>query len=260
MLYFDSDVDLSDVVAVVDFILEITVPSPDQFRNCDFNNDEAINVADLVMMIDVIYGGAGKFIAFDQDAIADLALLMDDATALKLNLIYDGVVRGLQFTIDYDQSQMQIHAPQLYKMQDNVIVTTSEKEAGKLNVVVANIGGGSLDFSSGTLLNLPFDIVGGSGEAANITLKNSTLAGPAGELIPVNERSTSIDIVGLPGTFALHQNYPNPFNPTTEIRFDLPDVSNVKLTVYNLKGQQVRTLVANQMEAGFHTVIWNGQK
>ena len=69
---FDSDVDLNDVVAVVDFILEITVPTEDQFRNCDYNMDGAINVADLVMMIDEIYGGAGRFMAFDPDALASL--------------------------------------------------------------------------------------------------------------------------------------------------------------------------------------------
>jgi subtilisin-like proprotein convertase family protein len=47
----------------------------------------------------------------------------------------------------------------------------------------------------------------------------------------------------VPGTYALHQNYPNPFNPVTNIRFDIPKASNVKLVVYDILGREVKTLV-----------------
>jgi len=63
---------------------------------------------------------------------------------------------------------------------------------------------------------------------------------------------------GLPQSFDLKQNYPNPFNPTTEISFDLPNASKVELTVFNVLGQQVRTLVNSDMPAGTHTVTWDG--
>ncbi len=61
----------------------------------------------------------------------------------------------------------------------------------------------------------------------------------------------------MPKVFALNQNYPNPFNPSTEISFDLPTVSHVELTIYNVLGQKVETLVDREMEAGSHTVTWN---
>ncbi|MBN2411433.1 Ig-like domain-containing protein [candidate division KSB1 bacterium] len=62
----------------------------------------------------------------------------------------------------------------------------------------------------------------------------------------------------VPSTFDLSQNFPNPFNPTTSIRFELPRNSDVTLEVYNIMGQMVRQLVDSKIEAGYHTVNWDG--
>jgi hypothetical protein len=62
-----------------------------------------------------------------------------------------------------------------------------------------------------------------------------------------------------PETFVLHANMPNPFNPETTIRFELPHGSVVKLEVFDVLGQRVRTLVAQELSAGMHQVVWNGR-
>ena len=62
-----------------------------------------------------------------------------------------------------------------------------------------------------------------------------------------------------PKTFSLAQNYPNPFNPATQIRYVLPYLSNIKLTVYNLLGQTVATLVNSKQSAGRYTILWDGK-
>jgi hypothetical protein len=59
---------------------------------------------------------------------------------------------------------------------------------------------------------------------------------------------------GTPNTFALEQNYPNPFNPTTNIKFALPKTADVTLTIYNMLGQKVNTLINEKMTSGFHVV------
>ena len=71
--------------------------------------------------------------------------------------------------------------------------------------------------------------------------------------------SVSENPVSTPQTFELSQNYPNPFNPTTEIRFQVPAGSNVKLVVYNLLGQEVAVLVNEKKEAGSYQVAFNAQ-
>ncbi|UCF05783.1 MAG: T9SS type A sorting domain-containing protein [bacterium] len=62
----------------------------------------------------------------------------------------------------------------------------------------------------------------------------------------------------LPKVTRLFQNYPNPFNPSTTIRFDLPKKARVKLAVYNVKGELVRLLLDEEVDAGRNEVVWNG--
>ena len=61
-----------------------------------------------------------------------------------------------------------------------------------------------------------------------------------------------------PKEFALHQNYPNPFNPETNIRFDLAENTRASLSIFNLVGQKVATLINKTMDAGTYNVKWQG--
>jgi hypothetical protein len=70
----------------------------------------------------------------------------------------------------------------------------------------------------------------------------------------VNDRGN-----GLPKSFSVSQNYPNPFNPTTKIDFDVPSKSQVKLTIYNVLGQRVTTLIDKSMNAGKYQASWDGR-
>ena len=63
----------------------------------------------------------------------------------------------------------------------------------------------------------------------------------------------------FPDDFQLLQNYPNPFNPETKIRYQLQEAGQVRLAIYNLLGQQVRTLVNQNQISGSHTVVWDGR-
>ncbi len=70
---------------------------------------------------------------------------------------------------------------------------------------------------------------------------------------------TDVNSSNIPPVFQLRQNSPNPFNATTFISYSLPKASNVKLQIYNLKGQLVETLVDEDKPAGFHYLIWNAK-
>lgn len=66
------------------------------------------------------------------------------------------------------------------------------------------------------------------------------------------------EVPELPSEFSLNQNYPNPFNPTTQIRYSLPELSDVRLVVYDMLGREVTELVNMQQGLGNYAVLWNG--
>lgn len=62
----------------------------------------------------------------------------------------------------------------------------------------------------------------------------------------------------IPDRFELKQNYPNPFNPETRIEYQLPNSSFVEITIYNVQGQRIISLIKENQEAGLHYISWDG--
>jgi hypothetical protein len=124
-------------------------------------------------------------------------------------------------------------------------------------------------YSDGVLKFMP--VYGDDGDASSakyaaqndeLTLKVDGIA--VGPTIIWSGEGTSLRLgaltsANLPSTFALEQNYPNPFNPTTTIVFALPQRGQVRLSIYNMLGQEIRTLVDAPYSAGQHEVIWDGR-
>ncbi len=137
------------------------------------------------------------------------------------------------------------------------IVTTSGKFVAVSNAQGDTLEGGfgndhTIAFSTGYLepSGSPYtgDIVVTSNDTANaIVLVPFTVTIVTG----VDEHPA------VPEQFSLHQNYPNPFNPATQIRFDVPTAGHVKLSVFDVLGREVKTLVNERREAGYHTVTFD---
>jgi len=98
---------------------------------------------------------------------------------------------------------------------------------------------------------------GVAGEISNSDSISIILTGDS-TLTAVFEPTLSVDgKLFIPAEYSIHQNYPNPFNPTTTLRFDLPNVSDVTLTIYNMLGQRVKTFNMQGTPAGYHSVNWD---
>ncbi len=149
-------------------------------------------------------------------------------------------------------------------------------EANAKTIKRANFSGSGIELlvtSTGTPNYIALDVVGGKMywteigipkiRKADINGQNAldlpvAVTSPAGIMVV---RTATNDVVFdpsvIPYEFALMQNYPNPFNPTTTLRFDIPYASLTFLTVHDLLGCEVATLVHQDMKAGFHTVAFD---
>ena len=77
-------------------------------------------------------------------------------------------------------------------------------------------------------------------------------------IVSVAQEVLSNDIVSVPSQYELYQNFPNPFNPTTEIRYALAELSDVVVSVYDLKGRLMKTLISQKQPAGLNKILWDG--
>ena len=91
--------------------------------------------------------------------------------------------------------------------------------------------------------------------APDETSKTLTPSSSVSVTVVVASKSKSL----LPDAFSLSQNYPNPVNLETVIKYALPEDCHVELTIYNMLGQKVKTLVNQYQDAGYKMVHWNGR-
>jgi hypothetical protein len=206
---------------LINFIIyDDHAPDDTEFILSDLNSDGLLNVVDIVMLVDIIIGG-------------DLARenLTHEASFLygngMVNYKSDGKLAGIQLEVIGDFEITDNHLP------DGWEIANSEN-----TIILYSLDGSSL--TEKTLFEYKGDL----------TIESAIAADWHGSKIQVNS-------LLLPGDFALTPAYPNPFNPVTNINFSLPIDSEVSISVYNLQGREVSILLGANMNAGYHSVIWN---
>ena len=86
--------------------------------------DEEINIADVIMMVDIIYGGNARTMAFDANEVAYVDLIQDYRNSkLGISIEYGGPVRGIELELEFDPEMVNILSTGLSKIQDEVMAT-----------------------------------------------------------------------------------------------------------------------------------------
>ncbi len=121
-----------------------------------------------------------------------------------------------------------------------------------VNGLIQHFGLGDATLIDTLILEWPSGLV----ETYTALEVNQTLTLTEGEAAAIRDGDSALN---GPGSFTLYQNYPNPFNPQTVIRWHQTAGSHVELSVYNLLGRKVATLVSERMNPGNHTHTFNGK-
>ena len=125
--------------------------------------------------------------------------------------------------------------------------------------ILDNVTGGELDNLNTNQFELVTNSVGEFSSTNNTAVDTYPLIGePRYTILIQYGELDSQKSDGLPKVFNLHQNYPNPFNPRTMINYDLPISSEVKITIYDIKGRKVITFFDQNKPPGYWSVYWDG--
>jgi len=245
----DENVNIFDITYLISY-LYMEGPPPEIMESADVNHDGARNIFDITYLIGYLYldgpepdcTGSGK--QFAKDSRNDIGhnatitcTVSENESIISVNSPVD--VFGLELTLKSSNNDL----ANLECVNEGLQIYSSQKES-KIKLGMLDIKGRHC-------------ITKGKSEIIKVNgqIEIETALGADRSAQPVFFKiNNSI----LPRNFILHQNYPNPFNPTTIISFGLPKSSEVNLEIYNILGRRVMTLVNGTLEAGNHTIKWNG--
>lgn len=180
---------------------------------------------------------------------------------VQIPLILKGGERvfSLDVTLTYDKDIIGYQTFKQLILSNGNLVTALQAEPGKARFIFVSGNLYNGDLNPG---NITFRFNKGLPEASVIHTSykindGSEQLGPDIKLS--NTGITSVDNQKtIPVKYDVSQNYPNPFNPSTIIRYSIPQTSLVTLKIYNILGQEVKTLVNSERSPGIYNVQWNG--
>lgn len=273
----DGVIDLGDVLYLTNYLYK-GGPAPVPLAAGDANCDGVIDIGEVLYLINYLYKGGlppscrgashpnRNCVACDaqhnlqktagpaQVGVVSVGTSKDGKKLVEVEGSFETQVGGVQFEFSYDLKEIQRIIPELTDRTKDLNLFFSD-ERGKLKIGMVDLTGKHL-------------IPAGEGSLVRLAITGSDVSSLALEqaiLVDANANHFQVTVLPkedvkatLPQDFALLQNYPNPFNPETEISYVLPNACHVRLSIYNLLGQRIRTLVDGYQAAGHQTVRWDG--
>ena len=273
----DLEVDFEDFIA---FAAAFNSQKGDANYNpqADVDNSGTVDFSDFITLA-ASFGRtavvpAGSKLAFspqrpgvnaDTEMTLDLAgekVLVGEEISVTVSLANAKELNGFGLELTYDADKFEFvsavpAAADLLKSQgDETPLFKNWPEEGRVSVVNAIIDAGSVS-GEGALVTFTFKVLREFEDNARFEIAQGVVFDADQLQNPVVSLG-ALDVQSTPTEFALHQNFPNPFNPQTNIPYDLAESGDVVLRIYNLLGQEVRTLVRERQQAGRYTIQWSG--
>jgi len=216
--------------------------------------------------------------------LPDTSASYGDLIGIPIKVTTTSTIGLAQFTVEYDSSIIQFDSAVTGGGVTNFMVSLinsnlpfSVTTAGTSENVLVQLSGGGMGTFSGTgvevaiiyfkvitstgMSPLNFDQIAGHTFLTTTGLQDITGSNITFSSGQVNVLYTDIHMFNnsqIPVSYSLHQNYPNPFNPTTTIEYSIQKSEYVRLFIYDVLGQRVKTLVDRPQQSGWFRVTWDG--
>jgi hypothetical protein len=222
----------------------------------DFNGNGAVDFDDFFVMADNFGLPSGKLIP-DAQILGPMALRLgkgvESPEILEVKPYWTGhaPLRGYVLFLEFDPQILSFRQFQP-RTEEASLPWVLEDQPGRL-VFAAGLASEQPAFS-GDLGTLTFNRL----SPQKTLLRANGAIGYHTKTIGALEPPAALDLAALPKTYALYPAHPNPFNPETTLPFYLPTRGQIRLRIYDLLGQPIRTLVNDAFPAGFHQQVWQG--
>ncbi|RKY97838.1 MAG: Coagulation factor protein [Ignavibacteriae bacterium] len=268
----DGCLDILDLIMVVDHIVGRDSLDVDEFARADIapwtpgvgtvpSPDGFVNVQDLALIQNIILTGFFPDGTPVGGCPSGLAKFNGEADAiLNLYINNEGITAYLDSKIGIRGAQIEFG--NMIDNPENMVINTELGDGFYLKVeemlrtlmydrlAEKYVEAGSFEF----MADMPFGIT----NPTDISLDKVVL-------VDINQRKVmklEVNLIystpTLPYDYILFQNYPNPFNPSTSVRFQVPQTGNVTIRIYDMLGQEIRTLFAGEVTRGTYTANWDG--
>ena len=236
----DEILNIQDIITMVNQILGSTSLEGCALEAADMNMDGIINIQDLISLVNAILGNA-RSAQLDGKAQVEYLTSGND---LIVQIASSTDVAGIQFSILND-SQIEI------ELKDNSHINQD-----------SHFRNGVHQYLAYSMFNQPFD-----SRTVEILLKSAgkidlediqlTISDINGDALYLSQSQSGQSYQTGPYRFEMEELYPNPFNPSTQISFSLPMDDYVKLSAYNIRGNEVDVIFEGAQGVGQHSYTWN---
>ena len=236
-----------------------------QFTVGDVSGDNSLSALDATLILQYViglinelpYDPSTQFLASGDLSMDDQEAAPGTAVAIPVNIANGTNIYGFEAMLEFDPAVLEFDTLLLSESMASYLVYDNPLEEGIIKVAAS---GSSVDGNDGVFSTLHFNV--NSEFTDETVIQINDLRWNEGEVVEYAAEMTLTFALGIeddliPNKYALHQNYPNPFNPTTTLRYDLPEDAMVNITIYNMMGRKISTLVSSQQTAGFKSVLWN---
>ena len=258
----DHYANIADLTTVFDKILGKIELTPENFTRADVDSNNTVDVRDAVIILGGILKGRWDSVSSDlYKTISGSDHYKSEfeitEKGLRFNFSNDQQVKGIQIALRLNNNANFKNTIEVFNRGKSMQIPV-EKVENIVRIVVYNNDTIPIENGKGSIFRIPysnlhledFDVL----YVMVSTNSNEGIYIPSEKIIAPSDK--------YPETFALEQNYPNPFNSDTRICFHVPDDGNIlmpiDLTLFDLSGKKVRTLVNGNFEPGVYTYTWDG--